>query len=89
MPTIDDSELEILQAFEHGQLKSVATETELARFKSAAQATTLKDRRVNIRLASGDLRDIQVKALEEGIPYQTLTASILHKYVTGKLADRG
>jgi predicted DNA binding CopG/RHH family protein len=89
MPTIDDSELEILQAFEHGQLKSVATETELARFKSAAQATTLKDRRVNIRLASGDLRDIQVKALEEGIPYQTLIASILHKYITGKLADRG
>lgn len=89
MPTIDDSELEIPQAFEHGQLKSVATETELARFKSAAKATALKDRRVNIRLASGDLRDIQVKALEEGIPYQTLIASILHKYVTGKLADRG
>ena len=89
MPTIDDSELEILQAFEQGQLKSVATKTELARFKSAARATTLKDRRVNIRLASGDLRDIQIKALEEGIPYQTLIASILHKYVTGKLADRG
>lgn len=89
MPTIDDSELEILQAFEQGQLKSVATETELARFKSAAQATALKDRRVNIRLASGDLRNIQVKALEEGIPYQTLIASILHKYITGKLADRG
>ena len=89
MPTIDDSELEILKAFEQGQLKSVATKTELARFKSAARATTLKDRRVNILLASGDLRDIQIKALEEGIPYQTLIASILHKYVTGKLADRG
>ena len=89
MPTIDDSELEILQAFEQGQLKSVATKTELARFKSAARATTLKDRRVNIRLASGDLRDIQIKALEEGIPYQTLISSILHKYITGKLADRG
>ena len=89
MPTIDDSEIEILQAFEQGQLKSVATKTELARFKSAARATTLKDRRVNILLASGDLRDIQIKALEEGIPYQTLLASILHKYITGKLADRG
>ena len=89
MPTIDDIEIEILQAFEQGQLKSVATKTELARFKSAARATTLKDRRVNILLASGDLRDIQIKALEEGIPYQTLIASILHKYITGKLADRG
>ena len=43
---------------------------------------------MNIRLSSGDLSDIQVKALEEGIPYQTLIASVLHKYVTGRLAER-
>ena len=47
----------------------------------------LKDRRVNIRLSSGDLSDIEVKALEEGVPYQTLIASVLHKYVTGRLAE--
>ena len=88
MATIDDSELDILDAFETGQLKSVATKSELAKFKAAARATAIKDRRVNIRLSSVDLSDIQVKALEEGIPYQTLIASVLHKYVTGRLTER-
>lgn len=89
MPTkIDHDESELLDAFELGQMKSVATKSELAKFKAAARATALKDRRVNIRLSSGDLSDIRVKALEEGIPYQTLIASVLHKYVTGRLTER-
>jgi predicted DNA binding CopG/RHH family protein len=88
MPKIDEYELEVLSAFEKGKLKSVATKAELAKFKAAARATAIKDRRVNIRLSSGDLSDIQVKALEQGVPYQTLIASVLHKYVTGHLAER-
>ncbi len=88
MPNIDDYELVILSAYERGKLKSVATKGELAKFKAAARATAIKDRRVNIRLSSGDLSDIQVKALEEGIPYQTLIASVLHRYVTGRLAEQ-
>lgn len=87
MPKIDDYELEILSAYERGALKSVATKGELARLKAAARATGTKDRRVNIRLSSGDLSDIQAKALEEGVPYQTLIASVLHKYVTGRLSE--
>jgi predicted DNA binding CopG/RHH family protein len=66
----------------------VATRAELAKFKSAARATAIKDRRVNIRLSTGDLQDIQAKALAEGLPYQTLIASVLHKYVTGRLSER-
>ena len=88
MPNIDDYELEIVSAFEKGKLKSVATKGELAKIKAAARATAIKDRRVNIRLSSGDLSDIQVRALEEGIPYQALIASVLHKYVTGRLAEQ-
>ena len=88
MQKIDDYELEILSAYEKGKLKSMASKSELAKFKAAARATGIKDRRVNIRLASGDLSDIQVKALEEGMPYQTLIASVLHKYVTGRLAEQ-
>lgn len=87
MPKIDAYESEVLAAFDNGQLKSVATKAELAKFKAAARATAIKDRRVNIRLSSGDLNDIQVRALEEGVPYQTLIASVLHKYVTGRLAE--
>lgn len=88
MANVDAYEREILAAFEASKLKSVATKAELARFKAAARATAIKDRRVNIRLSSIDLGDIQVRALEEGIPYQTLIASVLHKYVTGRLAEK-
>ncbi len=88
MPKIDRYESELLAAFDKGALRSVATKAELSKFRAAARATAIKDRRVNIRLSSGDLQDIQVKALEEGLPYQTLIASVLHKYVTGRLAER-
>jgi predicted DNA binding CopG/RHH family protein len=88
MARLDAYEAEILRAFEKGDLKSVATSEELARIRAAARATAVKDRRVNIRLTSGDLADIQVRALEEGMPYQTLIASVLHKYVTGRLVER-
>lgn len=84
----DKYENEVLSAFEKGKLRSVATKPELAKFKAAARATAVKDRRVNIRLSSSDLSDIQVEALEQGVPYQTLIASVLHKYVTGHLAER-
>ena len=88
MPNVDAYEREILAAFEKGSLKSVATKAELEKFREAARATAVKDRRVNIRLSSIDLSDIQVKALEEGMPYQTLIASVLHKYVSGRLVEK-
>lgn len=87
MPKLDSYESDLLAAFEKGQLRSVATKAELAKARAAARATSLKDRRVNIRLTSGDLQDIQTRALEEGMPYQTLIASVLHKYATGRLIE--
>jgi predicted DNA binding CopG/RHH family protein len=87
MPRIDAYELNILNAFEKGKLKSIATKSELTKFKAAARATATKDKRVNIRLSSVDLGDIQVRAMEEGVPYQTLIAGVLHKYVTGRLIE--
>lgn len=80
-------ENEVLAAYDAGKLTSVGTKAELNRLRAAARATAIKDRRVNIRLSAGDLQDIQVRALEEGMPYQTLIASVLHKYVTGRLAE--
>ena len=52
-----------------------------------AKATFRKDRRLNIRLSSKDLEAIQKRALAEGLPYQTLIASLLHKYATGRLRE--
>lgn len=88
MSELDTYELKVLKAFEKGELKSVATKSELEKLRAAARATAIKDRRVNIRLSSIDLSDIQVRAMEEGVPYQTLIASVLHKYVTGRLSDK-
>ena len=87
MKKLDDYEKALLGAYEAGKLTSTATKSELTKFKAAARSTAVKDRRVNIRLSSGDLSDIQIKALEEGVPYQTLIASVLHKYVTGRLSE--
>lgn len=87
MAELDDYENDVLAAFERGELPSVATKEELSRMRAAARATAAKDRRVNIRLSSGDLSDIQTRALEEGMPYQTLITSVLHKYVTGQLGE--
>jgi predicted DNA binding CopG/RHH family protein len=87
MKKLDVEEQSILNAYEAGALTSVASKAELAKFKAAARSTAVKDKRVNIRLSSGDLSDIQIRALQEGVPYQTLIASVLHKYVTGRLSD--
>lgn len=85
---MDQDEIELLAVFEQGQLKSIVTKSEMEKLKASARATATKGRRINIRLSSVDLASLQVKALEEGIPYQTLIASVLHKYFTGRLAER-
>ena len=69
MPKTDRYHDEILADFDKCALKSIATKAELSRLKAVARATAIKDRRVNVRLSSGDLHDIQVRALEEGLPY--------------------
>lgn len=88
MPELDSYEREVLAAYESGKLKPIASKAELQRMRAAARATAIKDKRVNIRLSSLDLRDIQARALEQGMPYQTLIASVLHRFVTGRLAER-
>ena len=85
----DEEELEILQALEAGSLKAVTDSSQrIKSHRAAAAATFKKDQRLNIRISSRDLKNLQARALEEGIPYQTLAASLLHKYVTGQLAEQ-
>jgi len=84
---LDKSEREFLDAFESGELKSTLTTKRRNQLKAAAENTFTKDKRINIRISSRDLEAIQRRALEEGIPYQTLVSSVLHKYVSGGLRD--
>ena len=84
----DDEELEILQAFEAGALKPISDAEQRAKtHRAAATATFKKDQRLNIRISSRDLKNLQARAAEEGVPYQTLAASLLHKYVSGHLIN--
>ena len=86
---LDADEIELLNDFETNQLISLSpSKSELAKFRAAASATFLKEKRVNIRLSTPDLMDIQARALEEGLPYQTLIASVLHKFVSGRLVEK-
>jgi hypothetical protein len=88
MKKLDRFEREILGAYEKGVLVSARpTKAQLAAFREAARATFVKNKRVNIRLSEADLMDLQARAYEEGIPYQTLIASVLHKYVSGRLRE--
>ena len=82
----DEEELEILHAWEAGALRPVSDMAAQAKaHRAAAQATFKKDQRLNIRISSRDLKNLQARALEEGIPYQTFAASVLHKFVSGHL----
>jgi len=87
---LDKEEQDILDSFERGEWKPVANrELEIARHMRYAKNTLAKDRRVNIRISSKDLEEIQALAVEDGLPYQTLMASVLHRYVTGRFIETG
>ncbi len=89
MNKLDREEREILEAFENGELKrSSQVAKQIKQHRIIAEATFKKDTRINIRLSSRDLRAIQSRALREGIPYQTLVSSVLHKYVDGQLVEK-
>jgi predicted DNA binding CopG/RHH family protein len=88
MKKLDRYERSILGAYDKGELVSVRpTKAQLGAFRVAARSTFIKNRRVNIRLSATDLMDIQARAYEEGVPYQTLIASVLHKYLSGRLRE--
>ena len=88
MKKLDRYEREVLGAYDRGTLVSARpSKAQLGAFRDAARTTFIKNRRVNIRLSAVDLMDIRARALEEGVPYQTLIASVLHKYVAGRLRE--
>ena len=82
-------EKEILDSVERDEWKQIPNFPRNAkRFQESAQATLRKDKRVNIRMTERDLVHFQKKAIEEGLPYQTLISSVLHKYINGRLIEK-
>ena len=82
---LDQEEQEILDSFNRGEW--VSKGENLDKYKEAAKQTYAKTHRINFRVSEKDFRGIQVKAREEGIPYQTLVSSVVHKYLLGQLKD--
>ena len=82
-------ESELISSVEAGEWSSVSDLSSMKeRLLKAASETALKDYRINVRISKRDVEALKTKALEEGIPYQTLVTSILHKYVTGRIIEK-
>ena len=89
LPPLDAEEAELLRSSEAGEWQPVPDMVhEIARYASSARATLAAQQRVTIRLAEPDVQALQLKARQEGLPYHTLLASILHKYATGQLVAK-
>jgi predicted DNA binding CopG/RHH family protein len=84
---LDREEKALLEAFEADEFQSGLTPSRKKMIEAAAAQAFKKDKRINIRISGRDLTAIQRQAMEQGMPYQTLIASIIHKYASGSLYD--
>lgn len=85
---LDKEEKELLESYENDEWVTVKdVDKKKVESQRIARNTALKNRRINVRLSEKDLSNLKAKSLEEGLPYQTLVASIIHKYVAGKFKE--
>lgn len=86
---LNNEEKELLDSFNKGEWEKISDhENELKKFRGLASDSLKKDKRINIRITHKDLTEIKRKAVHEGIPYQTLVSSILHKYINGRFVEK-
>ena len=86
---LDTEEKEILNDYENDEYVEISDmDKGIERHSEYARATFLKNKRINIRISQRDLEYVQRRALEEGIPYQTLISSLIHRYISGKLVEK-
>jgi len=86
---LDDEEKDILESYGRGEWRPLKNQKqEIKKLGEYARNTLRKDKRINIRMSSKDLDQVQAIAAEEGIPYQTLLSSVIHKYVSGRLIEK-
>jgi predicted DNA binding CopG/RHH family protein len=86
---LDNEEKEILDDYENDEYVEISDMGKvIEKHTEYAKATFLKNKRINIRISQRDLEHIQRRSLEEGIPYQTLISSLIHRYISGKLVEK-
>ena len=79
-------EKNLLRSVERGEWKATTRKEDLRKYQEAARHTPKKDARLNIRISTHDVEALRKTAVAEGLPYQTFVSSLLHKFVTGRLA---
>jgi predicted DNA binding CopG/RHH family protein len=84
---LDQDEQELLNAYNSGEFQSNMTPERKKFIEQSATQTFKKNKKINLEISEHDLLALQRKALEEGITYQALITSILHKYISGSLYD--
>ena len=86
---LSNEEKEIIESVERDEWRRIPDfENEVTRYQDYARSTLRKDKRVNIRMTEKDLVHLKKRAISEGLPYQTLISSILHKYINGRFAEK-
>jgi predicted DNA binding CopG/RHH family protein len=86
---LTSEEKEILQSYEKGEwVSSKKLSADQKQLRGCAKAALKKDKRINIRISENDLIQLQRKAVQDGLPYQTLVSSVLHKFIQGRLKER-
>ena len=89
---LDEEERDLMESIEKDEwipLEGPENERETEKLRRAARNTFTKSERMNIRISPKDLHDLKIRALQEGIPYQTLVSSIIHKYLHDRLVEKG
>ena len=86
---LDKDEMELAKSLENEEWISDLTKKEKKQFEEYAHNSLMKQKRINIRMSERDLKKIQAKAIEEGLPYQSLISMLIHKYNEGKVSISG
>jgi len=89
MKPFDEEERKLMESIENEEWVSVDNlDEEIKKARKTARSTFIKSERMNIRISPKDLNGLKIRAMEEGIPYQTLVSSIIHKYISGRLVEK-
>ena len=83
---LDKDEKDLARSLENEEWISDLTKKEKKQYEEYARYSLNKQKRINIRMSERDLKKIRAKAIEEGIPYQSLISMLIHKYNEGKLS---
>ncbi len=83
---VDKAEMELAKSLETEEWVSDLTKKEKKQYEEYARNSLTRKKRINIRITERDLKKIQAKAIEEGVPYQSLISMLIHKYNEGKVS---